>query len=197
MANTASWRPMLEENGKPLIRELVKLIHLIFRTDVSGCGFAGMVGPALSSVQLKAAESKRAWEQLWCSEHEFLPSFCHCCALSLLTSLRCCLPLCAPVFFLTPVLWMPKQQNWRNIKLVSCRNELKRQSSKSGGGSQAEGELSARGAVSHRGFSCLRSCAPGCCWQCQAAGTEGAGLISQASLTLALLPAASGIHVAK
>lgn len=70
MANTASWRPMREENGKPLIRELVKLIHLIFRTDVSGCGFAGMVGPALSSVQLKAAESN--WDAV--SMSSCLPS---------------------------------------------------------------------------------------------------------------------------
>lgn len=60
MANAASWRPMLEENGKPLIRELAQLIHLGFITNVSGCGFAGMVSPALSSVQLKAAESKSA-----------------------------------------------------------------------------------------------------------------------------------------
>lgn len=69
--------------------------------------------------------------------------------------------------------------------------------SKSGGRSQGEGELSARGAVSHWGFSCLRSCAPGCYWQCQAACTEEAGLISLASLILALLPATSGIHMAK
>lgn len=60
MASAASWRPMLEENGKPLIRELTQLIHLSFRTNVSGCGFAGMMSPALSSVQLKAAESKSA-----------------------------------------------------------------------------------------------------------------------------------------
>lgn len=153
------------------------------------CPFICPAESSWEQICLRATEAQWAW----------VPAFLLPLLRPVLTHISALLPpsVC-PSVFLDPYALNAKAAELVEHKVSSLLWWVEEAvGSKSGGGSQGEGELSARGAVSHWGFSCLRSCAPGCYWQCQAACTEEAGLISPASLILALLPATSGIHMAK